>query len=76
MSNCPNSIANYVDTINKLVETRWFPKGITNKILSKEIKNEYLRNTINNDDLNAKQINYIPEINKKDISGVTNDNIV
>ena len=68
MSNCPNSIANYVDTINKLVETRWIPKGITNKILSKEIKNEYLRNTINNDDLNAKQINYIPEVNKKDIA--------
>lgn len=76
MSNCPNSIANYVNTINKLVETRWIPQGITNKILSKEIKNEYLRNTINNDDLNAKQINYIPEVNKKDISGITNDNIV
>ena len=76
MSNCPNSIANYVNTINKLVETRWIPQGITNKILSKEIKNEYLRNTINNDDLNAKQINYIPEVNKKDISGITNDNTV
>ena len=72
MSNCPNSISNYVNTINDLIETRWVPKGITNRLLSDV--NVYQRNKINLEDLKSKQNNNISEVVQSvDLSKINNN---